>query len=96
MKYVDDVIVGAPSTITRELIDAIEPYLVVHGPSSPSPTTSEDPYRIPKQLGIFQQVDSDYPNFTSRDVIRRVLSNYQMYSMRNQRKEQAPTEVRFS
>jgi ethanolamine-phosphate cytidylyltransferase len=92
MKYVDDVIIGAPPVITKELMDQIEPALVVQG-SNPSRRNGEDAFRIPKQMGIFQQIESDHPEFTSRTVIRRVLENYFKYANRNKVKEQSPGEV---
>jgi ethanolamine-phosphate cytidylyltransferase len=93
MKYVDDVIIGAPYVITRELMDQIEPAVVVQG-SAPTRMNAEDAFRVPKQLGIFAQIESDYPQFTAKQVIHRVLENYAIYAARNQVKEQAPTEVK--
>jgi ethanolamine-phosphate cytidylyltransferase len=94
MKYVDDVIIGAPLTVTKELIAQLEPTLVVQG-SSPTRANEEDAFRLPKQLGIFQQIESDYPEYTSKTVIRRVLENYQKYANRNKVKEASPVEVQF-
>jgi ethanolamine-phosphate cytidylyltransferase len=92
MKYVDDVIIGAPPVITKELIDQIEPSIVVEG-SSPSRRNGEEAFRLPKQLGIFQQIQSDYPEFTARQVICRVLENYSLFAERNLKRETLPTEV---
>jgi ethanolamine-phosphate cytidylyltransferase len=91
MRYVDDVIIGAPYVITRELMNQIEPSLVVQG-SSPSRLNSEDAFVVPKQLGIFQQIESDFPEFTARDAIRRVLENYALFAARNKVKEASPCE----
>jgi ethanolamine-phosphate cytidylyltransferase len=91
MRYVDDVIIGAPYVITKELMNQIEPSLVVQG-SSPSRLNSEDAFVVPKQLGIFQQIESDYPEFTARDAIRRVLENYALFAARNKVKEASPCE----
>lgn len=92
MRYVDDVIIGAPYTITKELIEQINPTYVVEG-STPSRLNGEDAFRVPKELGIFRQIESDYPELTAKDVIHRVLKNYQMYADRNKKKEQSSTEV---
>jgi ethanolamine-phosphate cytidylyltransferase len=94
IRYVDDVIIGAPPVVTKELIAQIEPTLVVQG-SSPSRQNGEDAFRIPKQLGMFQQIESDYHEFTSKTVIRRVLENYQKYANRNIVKEASPMEVQL-
>jgi ethanolamine-phosphate cytidylyltransferase len=92
MKYVDDVIIGAPYAITKELMQQIEPAVVVQG-SSPSRLNSSDAFKVPKDLGIFQEIASDYPTFTAKEVVHRVLQNYALFAARNQKKEQAPTEV---
>jgi ethanolamine-phosphate cytidylyltransferase len=92
MRYVDDVIIGAPYVITKELMNQIEPSVVVEG-SSPSRLNFEDAFRVPKQLGVFQKIDSDYPEFTARDVVHRVLQNSALFAARNKVKEAAPTET---
>ncbi|KAH0789741.1 cytidyltransferase-related domain containing protein [Histomonas meleagridis] len=92
MKYVDDVIIGAPYVITKELMDQINPSLVVEG-SSPSRLNGEDAFRVPKQLGIFKEIQSDYPEFTAKSVVHRVLKNYQQYANRNKVKETSAYEV---
>ncbi|OHT08813.1 cytidyltransferase-related domain containing protein [Tritrichomonas foetus] len=68
MKYVDDVIIGAPYIITKELMDQIEPAIVIEG-SSPTRTNEDDAFKVPKQLGIFTQIESDFPDFTARSVV---------------------------
>ena len=92
MRYVDDVIIGAPYVITKELMEQIEPAVVVQG-SVPTRQNSEDAFRVPKQLGIFQHIESDYPKFTSKDVVHRVLENYAAYVTRNKAKEASSTDA---
>jgi ethanolamine-phosphate cytidylyltransferase len=91
IKYVDDVIIGAPYVITRELMDQIEPSVVVQG-SNPTRTNQEDAFRVPKQLGIYAEVQSEYPNVTAKSVIHRVLSNYSIFAARNRYRESLPVE----
>jgi len=91
MKYVDDVIIGAPYIITKQLIDQINPALVVQG-SAATRCKEVDAFKVPKELGIFMQIESDYPELTSKKVISRVLSNYQLYAKRNASKEKAACE----
>lgn len=92
MKYVDDVIIGAPYVITKELMDQIEPTVVVEG-STPTRTNGEDAFRVPKQLGIFKEIESDYPNLTSKEVVHRVLKNYADFAARNKVKEASSTDA---
>jgi ethanolamine-phosphate cytidylyltransferase len=91
MKYVDDVIIGAPYVITRELMDQIEPSVVVQG-SNPTRTNQEDAFRVPKQLGIYREVESGYPDLTAKTVVHRVLSNFSAYAARNAYRETLPVE----
>lgn len=83
-KYVDDVIIGAPYIITKELMDQINPSFVVEG-SCPT-RVDEGAYRIPKEKNIFKRIESDLPEFTARTVIHRILNNYQLFSKRNESK----------
>ena len=87
MKYVDDVIIGAPYVITKELMEQIEPNIVVEG-SVPT-RTNVDAFKVPKQLGIFQRIESDYPELSAKTVVHRVLENYAIYAKRNKIKEQS-------
>ncbi|OHS95618.1 cytidyltransferase-related domain containing protein [Tritrichomonas foetus] len=90
MKYVDDVIIGAPYVITKELMNQIEPDVVVEGSS---PTRNEvDAFKVPKELGIFRHIESDYPDFTAKSVVHRILNNYSAYSKRNAYRETLPCE----
>ena len=91
MKYVDDVIIGAPYIITKKLIDQLEPAFVVQG-SSASRCQEVDAFKVPKELGIFKQIESDYPDLTSKSIIERVLNNYQTYVERNMVREKNPCE----
>lgn len=91
MKYVDDVIIGAPYVITKELIKQVEPSVVVEG-SNPTRTNQEESYRIPNEIGIFKKIESDYPEFTAKTVIKRILDNYSQYASRNAYRETLPCE----
>lgn len=92
MKYVDDVIIGAPVIITKELMDQIEPSVVLQG-SNPTRQNSDDAFRVPKQLGIFQHIESDFPRFTSKQVVHRVMENYAAYAARNKVREPASSDA---
>ncbi|OHS93562.1 cytidyltransferase-related domain containing protein [Tritrichomonas foetus] len=92
MKYVDDVIIGAPYVITKELMNQIEPDVVVEG-SAPTRTNEEDAFRVPKQLGIFRRIASDYPDYSAKGVVHRVLKNYSHYASRNKKKESSSYET---
>lgn len=91
LKYVDDVIIGAPYIITRGLIEQINPRLVMQG-SNATRVKAANAFKIPKELGIFKQIESDYPDMTYKVIIRRVLENYKTYANRNTKRESAAYE----
>ena len=81
MKYVDDVLIGAPHCPTDILLKRLNISVVVDGikkGENPEPsktyTDETDPFRVAKKLGIYQLIEIG--NFmTSRDLILRVKSN---------------------
>jgi ethanolamine-phosphate cytidylyltransferase len=89
LRYVDDVIIGAPRVISQTFFDQIGPSVVVMGHDS----GEEDRHRVPKQLGVFRQIESDYPELATKQVVRRVLENYSIYFHRNQKRSGQPVPV---
>jgi len=60
MKYVDDVIIGAPWKVNENMIKQFNIQLVVEGTMTKQKANEvvkmspeDDPYEIPKKLGIF-------------------------------------------
>lgn len=96
LKFVDDVIIGAPWKITENMIKNFSISLVVEGSLGKSMhnTTGklyinieyinniliileylkDDPYEIPKKLGIYQTISSEIP-MTMNEIIQRILNN---------------------
>ncbi|KAK8857750.1 Ethanolamine-phosphate cytidylyltransferase [Tritrichomonas musculus] len=91
LKYVDDVIIGAPYVINEELIQQVVPAIVVEG-SNLECVIRDECYEIPKKLGIYKKIESDYPEFTSQTIINRILDNYNAYIERNALRENLPCE----
>jgi ethanolamine-phosphate cytidylyltransferase len=92
MRYVDDVIIGAPYVITSQLLEQVGASVVVEGSSATRPV-KVDAHCVPKQQGIFTQIESDYPDLTARQVVRRVLENYSGFAARNKAKEATAADV---
>jgi len=66
MRYVDDVIIGAPYVLSNEFLDQIQPAIVVAGESESTKTRTEAGcFRVPQEKGIFQTVKSDFPDLTA-------------------------------
>ncbi|CAH9102354.1 unnamed protein product [Cuscuta europaea] len=94
-RYVDEVIIGAPREVSKDMITTFNISLVVHG------TVAEDndfqkeegnPYAIPRSMGIFEVLESPL-DITTSTIIRRIVSNHEAYQKRNEKK--AESERRY-
>lgn len=88
-RYVDEVIIGAPLEVTRDMITTFNISLAVHGTVAESNTFlngKTDPYAVPKSMGIFQMLQSP-KNITTTSVAQRILANHEVYVKRNAKKE---------
>lgn len=87
-KYVDQVIIGAPYSATKTLLDNISVWKVVHGcePRQKVLIGGQDPYEIPRSLGILEEVKTGFEHCTTSNIIRRVLENRKAYEERNSKK----------
>ena len=89
-KWVDEVVIGAPYSIRKEMIqnDQRKIDFVVHGMAETVPDLNgQDPYQAAKDLGIYIKVDSGLPNMTSHGIIARILAHRSAYEERNRKKE---------
>ena len=88
-RYVDEVIIGAPYTVTKDVLEKIYKVSVVaHGLNSALPDSDhQDPYKLPKELGIYQTIQTQYSDVTYNTIIERILKNRLAYEERNRKKE---------
>lgn len=88
IKYVSEVVIGAPYSVTQDLLDYFKVNLVVHGETDILPDEDgKDPYEVPKKLGIFQRIKSG-SSITTSTITNRIIQNRLKYSKRNELKEQ--------
>ncbi|KAK1355512.1 Ethanolamine-phosphate cytidylyltransferase [Heracleum sosnowskyi] len=94
-RYVDEVIIGAPWEVSKDMITTFNISIVVHG------TVAEDndyqkekriPYDVPVSMGIVKLLDSPL-DITTSTIIKRIVSNHEAYQKRNERK--AESERRY-
>lgn len=86
-RYVSEVVIGAPYSVTSDLLDHFKVDLVCHGKTDVLPDKDgSDPYAEPKRRGIFRTVDSGN-NLTTDDIVQRIIKNRLEYEARNQKKE---------
>ncbi|KAL6575262.1 Ethanolamine-phosphate cytidylyltransferase [Orobanche minor] len=88
-RYVDEVIIGAPREVTKDMITTFNISLVAHGTVSennPFSNDNSDPYVVPKSMGIFQMLES-LNNTTTTSIAHRIIANHEIYVKRNAKKE---------
>lgn len=94
-RYVDEVIIGAPREVSKDMITTFNISLVVHGSVSEDndfQKEKDNPYDVPISLGIFKLLDSPL-EITTSTIIKRIVSNHDAYQKRNERK--AESERRY-
>lgn len=72
-RYVDEVIIGAPYSLTGDLIDSLKVNVVCSGVVGCE--DPDDSYSAARERGIHAVVESGL-TLTSTEVIERILSNY--------------------
>ncbi|KAK8515556.1 hypothetical protein V6N13_139465 [Hibiscus sabdariffa] len=90
-RYVDEVIIGAPWGVTKDMITTFNISLVVHGTISENNALlpgETDPYAVPKSLGIFRMLESP-KSITTSSVAQRIVANHEAYMKRNAKKTQS-------
>ena len=88
-KHVDEVLIGAPLELTEEIIKNLNIAYVVQGSQS---TASNDGKRvqtnkIPKQLGIFKVIETQWPGLNVNTIVQRIIDNRVLYMKRNEKRE---------
>lgn len=94
-RYVDEVIIGAPREVSKDMITTFNISLVVHGSVSEDndyQKEKENPYDVPISSGIFKLLDSPL-DITTSTIIKRIVSNHDAYQRRNEKK--AESERRY-
>uniref|UniRef100_A0A1D1YUD7 Ethanolamine-phosphate cytidylyltransferase n=1 Tax=Anthurium amnicola TaxID=1678845 RepID=A0A1D1YUD7_9ARAE len=90
-RYVDEVIIGAPWEVSKDMITTFNISLVVHGTVSEYKDFHKEksnPYAVPIAMDIYQQLESPL-DITTSTIIRRIVSNHEAYQKRNDKKEES-------
>jgi len=92
-RYVNDVIIGAPYSVSSELMNQFKIDIVVHGLTDIIvDVDGSDPYLEPKRLGKFKLVDSGN-SLSTIDIVDRIISNSMQFRLRNSNKEKREIAV---
>jgi len=86
-RCVDEVVIGAPYSVSAEMMDHFKVSLVVHGMTPIAPDIDgQDPYSVPKSRDQFMQIDSGN-SLTTEMLVQRILARRIEYQERNKKKE---------
>ncbi|KAJ3120268.1 Ethanolamine-phosphate cytidylyltransferase [Physocladia obscura] len=98
-KYVDEIIMGAPYSVTKDVLNKICKVAIVVGESGivyEPDLNGSDPFKLPKELGIYKEVEVEGNNLSTEIIIDRIIANRKLYEARNKRKmEKAALEERM-
>lgn len=82
MKYVDEVIIGAPWSVTEDLIKSLKIDLVVQGTAKKTDeltvNPAEDNYTVPIKLGIYKEIESPY-DLNNEILVQRLINKRDAY-----------------
>ncbi|KAL4419461.1 hypothetical protein ABPG77_003574 [Micractinium sp. CCAP 211/92] len=87
-RYVDEVVIGAPTEITEDLLTTFNISLVVTGSVHETPHRAEgesERYGVPRERGIFKQLESP-ETMTSAKLIERIVANRALFEERQAKK----------
>jgi len=79
-RYVDEVIIGAPWEVSKDLITTMNVGVVVHG-SQQDYQSEIDPYRVAKELDIYKEIES-VSKLTTEDIVTRILKQRDSFEKR--------------
>jgi len=90
-KWVDEIIIGAPRHVTEDLIKTWGITAVARGtghkrnePLDPA----SDNFMVPKTLGIFAEVQSQWPDLCHETIVARIVKSRELYMKRNKDRAQ--------
>ena len=86
----DEVIIGAPYSVTKELLEKVYKIdVVAHGSTHTElEIDGTDPYALPKKLGIYRHVETSRSALSTDEIVRRIIEQRTMYEERNRKKQQ--------
>jgi len=93
-RYVNEVIIGAPYAVDEQIIKHFNVKHVCHGLTTEAPNCADgsDPYKFPKDMGIFKNIDSKC-DMTTDKIIERIVENRHKFAKRNQKKQEKEAAV---
>ncbi|KAL9545900.1 hypothetical protein MBANPS3_006920 [Mucor bainieri] len=87
-RYVDEVIIGAPYSVTEDVLNKeYNVHIVVHGNTPTEPDIDgSDPYALPKERNIYVEIENPNNTITTQGIIERIIENRNIFEERQRRK----------
>ena len=96
IKYVDDVVIGAPYIVTEDLIRSLNISKVVIVDTAEDQVKEEhrniDPYRVPKEQKIYTEIPKIEHDLTLEDIAKRVAANRAAFEKKFAKKKSSQDE----
>lgn len=74
-QYVSEVVIGAPYSVTADLMKHFHVDVVCHGKTAVKmDVNGEDPYIVPKTMNKFVTVNSEN-SMTTEKIVERIINN---------------------
>lgn len=89
-RYVDEVVIGAPWAVTKQILSAMKIDVVAHGTASDYTANNAKPpdaYDLPRELGLYREFKSTHPTLTTTTLVERILENRLLFIERNRKKQ---------
>ena len=91
IKYVDDVVIGAPYILTEDLIRSLNISKVVYVNTEEDQVKAEyrniDPYAVPKEQNIFVELPKIENDLTLEQIAKRVEMNREAFTTKFTKKK---------
>lgn len=92
-RYVSEVVIGAPYSVTKDLMDHFKVHIVAHGSTPVKPDEDgQDPFLYPKEIGKFCTLDSGN-DMTTEKIVERIIRNRLDFEARNIKKEKKEMDL---
>merc|ERR1712130_932217 len=86
-KYVDDVLIGAPWKITKSVLNSLNVKYVVLTENTKFAKDEMDRYRVPKEMGILKELETD-SNYTTDNLMQTIVEQQEILENQNKNKVQ--------
>jgi ethanolamine-phosphate cytidylyltransferase len=86
-RYVDDVVIGAPFVVTKDVLDSLGVHVVGHGTVAEA-APKQDPYALAKDIGVYKQIESPRTDLTTTEIVTRIIDSMGQFEARNAKKQQ--------